>query len=189
MAVLLPDLVVGGSLLRPPMTYDYVKHIMVTNSLSLSGVPPVNPSFYPGEPLSLFYYYFWFIPISLVDQLGSVWITPREAVLGGVFWAPMGLVATVWLFIRHFGVYVVPDVRKSFYPCLLLLLGLAGLDIIPVLMMYVLKAALHLPQDQYPSIDWWNELPSNLVNLSNIEKFRKDLYIFYQLFYIEIYPT
>ena len=47
-------------LLRPLLSYDYVKHVSVTSAISRTGLPPVNPSFHPGEPYTLFYYYFWF---------------------------------------------------------------------------------------------------------------------------------
>ena len=164
--VLLVDLEIEERLLRSLFTFDYVKHIAVTDAISRSGVPPINPSFYNGEGLNLFYYYYWFIFPSLVEQIGGDLLTPRHAVLGGIAWSPICLIAITYLFIKQFGRHVLPHLDKKQYLFILLLLGVTGLDLIPVLSRTVILGVVGRTSYVVPSLEWWNEQISSWFSAS-----------------------
>ena len=157
LAILIIDVEIGGRLLSNLMVYDYVKHIAVSDAISRTGVPPVNPSFYPGEPLNLFYYYFWFVFPSLVDQIGIPLITSRHAVFAGVLWFSLGLGAITWQFIRRFGPVLLPDISSRHYPWILSLLAVTGLDLVPIITHRVLELVAGIEPYKFPSIELWNE--------------------------------
>ncbi len=149
------DLEFNGQLVKTLLTYDYVKHTAVTNAISFTGIPPVNPSFSPGEPVQLFYYYFWFLLCSLVDMLGGATLTPRDAVMGSVLWGEILLVVTLLVFMKRQGWQL--GIKPAHYKVGLLLLLVTGLDFIPAFSGYM----LHLNQGGgwylVPSIEWWND--------------------------------
>lgn len=149
------DLVIDGELVRPLVSYDYTKHTAVTNAISMTGIPPVNPSFYPTAPVELFYYYFWFQLCSIVDILGGMVVTARHAVLASVLWGGISLVVVmlVWMKRQYSNLGLVP---RHIVPGLLLLL-VTGLDFIPAYSGYLTHQAQGAPGLLIPSIEWWNE--------------------------------
>jgi hypothetical protein len=100
-AVMLVDIQWGNSLYFNVVAYDYSTRASVISAITHSGVPPINPSIYPGEPVKLtFLYYFWYILCSLVDQLGGKVVDSRTALMASVIWAGLALMATVALYLR-----------------------------------------------------------------------------------------
>lgn len=100
-ALLLVDVQWGNRLYLNIVAYDYSSRVTVVNAITRSGVPPINPSFYPGEPAKLtFLYYFWYILCSLVDQLGGELVDSRAALMASAIWAGLALMATVALYLR-----------------------------------------------------------------------------------------
>lgn len=161
---MLVDLSINGQLFRNLMAYDYVKHVAVSGAISRTGVPPVNPSFFPGEELRLFYYYFWFIFPSLIEQIGSALVSPRTAVLAGIIWCPVGLVGITWLFIKQFGSAIFPEIDENIYPWGLALLAITGLDLLPVLSKIILFNVVETEGVLIPSIEWWNDQVSSWLS-------------------------
>lgn len=157
MAFLLVDLKIDGQLRSSLVSYDYVKHTAVTDAISRTGISPVNPSFYPGEGLSLFYYYFWFIFSSLIDQLGGELISPRHSVFAGLMWFPVGLAAITWFFVKAFGKIAIPEIDTRYYPLIVTMLAVTGLDMLPIVSHKILEYTVGLPAYFVPSIEWWNE--------------------------------
>lgn len=99
--LLLVDIQWGNRLYFNIVAYDYSTRAAVVNAITRSGVPPINPSFYPGEPVKLtFLYYFWYILCSLVDQLGGKVVDSRAALIASVIWAGLILMATIALYLR-----------------------------------------------------------------------------------------
>jgi hypothetical protein len=129
----LPDLQINGRLYRNICLLDYVKHVSVTDAITRTGVPPVNPSFRDGHPCALFYYYFWFLLCSVVSQLSGGYVSALAAVHAGTVWAGIMLIALVVLFVE---VLPPPGLdrhrlqRRRLVAAGLLLL--AGLDLIAV---------------------------------------------------------
>ncbi|HZS12256.1 MAG TPA: hypothetical protein VFA38_08400, partial [Nitrospirales bacterium] len=145
---LLSDTQIGARLYPSIVAFDYAKHIAVTDAITRTNVPPTNPSFYPGHPLGLFYYYFWFLLCSVVDTLGGSLIGPRGAVLGGTIWAGVGLAAITAL-------YLMRDVGTTGRAVAvgIALLCISGLDAVAVAVQHLVDPT----REAYPSIEWWNE--------------------------------
>jgi hypothetical protein len=151
----LVDLQVGGRLYFPIAVQDYAKHVAVTNAITRTGVPPVNPSFYPGHSVELFYYYFWFLLCSLVDRLGGSLVGPRHAVLGSTIWSGVALMAVLSLYVRFLGSDGHERARSRAIFAIALLL-VSGLDLIPVLEEGT-RAALAGHNIFRADPEWWNE--------------------------------
>ena len=162
---LIVDYEIDGQLFRALMTYDYVKHTAVTNAIARTGVPPVNPSFFPSEPVSLFYYYFWFLICSLVDILGGAFISSRHAVLGSIMWGEVSLLLILLIYLKRQGTSLVAGLLPKHYKWGLLLLLVTGLDIIPALSGYVIQLNNEYANVLAPSIEWWNEQVSSWMNV------------------------
>ena len=134
MTWLLVDLQDGDRLLRPIMAHDYAEHVSTTDAITRTGVPPVNPHFYPGQSLSLFFYYFWFLLCSIIDTIGGPWIGPRDAMLASVTWAGIALINVVYLCLQMLGPRLLLGLHRQNYVLGLSLLLVTGLDIIPILL-------------------------------------------------------
>ena len=151
------DLQVKSGLFVSTISYDYAKNISVTDAITRTGLPPINPSFYPGYPLEIYYYYFWFILTSLIDQLGGCLISARSAVIAGTVWSGIGLIAAVYCYLRmRFA--GTPHFQKRLLIGLGLLL-ISGLDALVILAVWIYRWTRYpdLPALIFPSVDWWNK--------------------------------
>ena len=148
------DFIVDGTLSRSILINDYAKHVAVTDAITRTGLPPANPSLYPGEPITLFYYYFWFLLCSLVDQMGGALVGPRHAVYAGTIWGGFAFAAAYLVLVRRFA--LVDGVRPAYGIALLLLL-VTGLDLVPNIGFGVFMAKTGLGPGIQPDLEWWNE--------------------------------
>lgn len=83
------------------VSFDLTTRVAIVDAITRTGVPPINPGYYPGHPQPLsFLYYFWYIPVSLVDQLGGKWVDARMAMIAGDAWCGLGLIAVIALYLR-----------------------------------------------------------------------------------------
>jgi hypothetical protein len=153
--LLLSDLQLGGRLYPNVLSFDYTWRIAITGSIARMGVPPVNPEFYPGHTVPLFYYYFWFMTCSLADVLGGSWVQPRTAVIAGTAWMGVGLIAIMALYARLLTPFVHTAQRQRVLIAVALL-GITGFDILPIVITYVYQY-LHDRVILYPTVEWWNE--------------------------------
>jgi hypothetical protein len=123
---LLSDLQLSPDRLYPSWTYgDYALRVPFTTTITEGGLPPQNLAYSPGKPVPLFYYYFWPMVCSLVDQAGGALVSARAAVFAGTIWIGLGLVSVYYLILRR---------RQGFtlgwFAFILLLIG--GLDLLPL---------------------------------------------------------
>src|SRR5208283_18896 len=57
------DIQWGDRLYYNVISYDFTTRVAIINAITRTGVPPINPSYFPGHPVRLTYlYYFWYIP-------------------------------------------------------------------------------------------------------------------------------
>lgn len=176
-ALLSIDIQWGNQLYFNVVAYDYSTRAAVVNAITRSGVPPINPNFYPGKPVKLtFLYYFWYILCSLVDQLGGKIVDSRVALIASVIWAGLALMAVIALYmrIRNHGS------RQTIWRSALMGLGLlsvSGLDLLSstFYMIFPRLLAYHVIDGD---IEHWNEqitawigtvlwTPHHLVGLLN----------------------
>jgi len=149
------DLQIGGRLYYPVSTVDYALRSALVHSISTTGVPPASPFFLPGHPVPLRYHYFWLMMCSLVNRVGGNSVNARQAIIGGTYWAGLGLMALVLVYLRIF----LPGPARQFRRralTSLLLLGITGLDIAPTLLLLFLYIKGALPF-LLPSAEGWNE--------------------------------
>ncbi len=154
--LLLVDLQVGRKLYFPNVAYDYTTRDAIINAITHTGVPPVNPTYYPGHAEQLtFLYYYWYIPVSTVDQIGGPLVNARHALIAGVIWTGLCLMATIALYLR------LRNHKTTGHPWSMPLIGIqllliSGLDFIPVLAI-ALRARQVLGQMIFDGrIEGWN---------------------------------
>jgi len=149
------DLQVGQRLYFSVTSHDYTKNISVTDAITRTGVPPVNPSFRPGYDVPLFYYYFWFMMCSLVDRVGGALVDARGAVFGATLWGGLALMAIVALALR----FLHPNDQLNIHTRALTgiaLLGITGLDIFAITAETAMSFALGLREFR-SDLEMWNE--------------------------------
>ncbi len=148
----LVDVQWGNALYYNRVSYDFTTRVAIINAITRSGVPPINPSWFPGHPVRLTYvYYFWYVPCSLMDQLGGTWVDGHAAMIASVAWCGLALVGSIGLYMRLRN----PEAGASAWKSGLLGAGLllvSGLDVIPALFsLNTVLGALH------GDLEHWNE--------------------------------
>ncbi len=151
------DLQLGSRLYYSVVSIDYTTRVSITDAVARTGVPPINPSYYPGHPASLTsLYYFWYVLTGFVNKIGTHWINGRNAMAAGTAWAGLGLMAAISLYLR----FRIPiDFRKRWRLAFIGmgLLALGGLDIIPNLILLI-STRLALGKFLFDGIiEHWNE--------------------------------
>jgi hypothetical protein len=155
---------VPEQLFPPVEVHDYTKHIVVTDAITRTGLPPISPMFAPPNPPKLFYYYYWFMLCSFVEQSSCGLLSAREAVLAGDMFTGFALLAAIALAAR----YLLPDTQKDSWQtakiaCASVLV--TGFDILPVGLSHILQAARHeLPI--FASVEWWNDYIENFTHFA-----------------------
>lgn len=116
------DILYHGKLYATTPSFDWAKHIMVTDAIARTGLPPINPAIYPGEAVPLCYYHLWHgVCAFFVD---GTWITPRAAVLASVFWVGLGIFSIFHQFLSL--LYPLDQTRHTVRRLMLLLLLSVG---------------------------------------------------------------
>jgi len=156
----LVDLQAGHRAWFPAAAFDYSVRTQFIQAIGLHGVPPANPFFLPGHAVALRYHYFWMLLCSLVDLAGGAAVSARQAWIAGAVWCGFGLMAAVALYLRLFW-YRGPATFRRRALIAILLLGVTGLDILPIAGLWLLQAAgMH---GVLPSGEWWNEQVDGFV--------------------------
>lgn len=151
------DIQWGDRLYYNVISYDFTTRVAIINAITRSGVPPINPSYYPGYPIHLtFLYYFWYIPCSLVAQIGSPFISGYTAMIASVAWCGLALMATIALYLRLRN----PAGGATTWKSSLLGIGLlliSGLDFIPALTVMISTRLSNGYAYLDGDIEHWNE--------------------------------
>lgn len=91
----------GGSLFYSVTSYDQTTCVSVIDAMTCIGVPPVNPSCYPGKPVQLtFLYYFSYVLCSMVDTIGGTFVDAPAALNASSAWVGLALMSLVALYFR-----------------------------------------------------------------------------------------
>lgn len=143
------DLQIGNRLYFPISAYDHSTRAAFTAALSRGGIPPHNPFFFVGRPAPLRYHYFWLIPCSLVNQLGGPLVSARLSLIAGALWSGLGLLSIIALYLRFFQSKGGEQIERRTFIAVAML-GVAGLDILPVLLFDVNGHMV------LPSVESWN---------------------------------
>jgi hypothetical protein len=143
---------------RPNLTtMDQTAHVAITDALTRTGVPPVNPFVYPGHPVKLFYYYGWYLFCSLADQLGGAIVTARAAVQAGKIYVALSVVALITAYLEILGAKLLPGIKRVRTGVAIGLLLVTGLDLLPWTFVYLRDRLRGHDLSWLLSIEWWNE--------------------------------
>jgi hypothetical protein len=131
-------------------SYDQATRVSIIEAMTRTGVPPINPSYYPGHPVKLtFLYYFWYILGSYVDILGGKSVDAFAALNASSAWAGLGLMAVVALYLKQrnarYGESAWRSTRIGIG-----LLAVSGLDVLPAILLMLRTGAI------LGSVDVWN---------------------------------
>jgi hypothetical protein len=131
--VSLPDLQLGHRLYSTAAVADLgVRNAFVASAMH-GGAPPANPFFFPGSIVKLRYYYYWYVMTAIPAAAAGV--EPRAALFASSIWSGWLLAAAVSLFLKHF--YGVRRRIRTASVVAMALLGVTGLDILYVLVLYL----------------------------------------------------
>lgn len=95
------DLQWGNRLYYNVTSLDFATRVTLVDAIARTGVPPVNPSYYPGHPAFITaLYYFWYILCGAVDLLGGTLVDGRMALIAGDAWCGLGLMGLIALYLK-----------------------------------------------------------------------------------------
>ncbi len=148
------DLRFGNKLYLSYTTFDYLSRVPIANSIShQEQLPAVSPFLTMREPVPLRYHYFWPMIGGLVTMAGRGAYTARDATIAGALWAGIALICLIAVYLRVF--QGVDASRRRPYIFGIALLGVTGLDILPVALIDLQH--YETPSMILPTTEWWNE--------------------------------
>ena len=131
-------------------SFDQTTRVAIIEAMTRTGIPPINPSYYPGHPVQLtFLYYFWYILCSMIDAIGGQYVDARAALNASSAWAGLGLMAVVALYLWQRNAIRGESAWRS-ARIGIGLLAVSGLDVIPIAMLMLATGQI------VGSIDVWN---------------------------------
>lgn len=140
----------GDQLFYSVTSYDQTTRVSVIDAITRTGVPPMNPGYYPGEPVKLtFIYYFWYVICSMVDVLGGKYVDARASLNASSAWIGLGLMAVIALYFRMRNMLRLEVVWKS-VQLGVAFLAISGLDVLPAVFLMIRT------EKMIGSIDVWN---------------------------------
>jgi hypothetical protein len=154
--LLLVDIQIGQNLYFNAAAHDFTTRTALIEAITRTGIPLINPSYYPGhfEKITELYY-FWYIPASVVDILGGHLVDARIALFAGITWSGLSLMATIATYLR---VRNAESGVKAWRASMVgaQLLAVSGLDFIPVIAIMIAIRTMYgvLPFDA--RIEGWN---------------------------------
>jgi len=154
------DLQMGNRLFPSIVSFDYNLRSAVIDGITKLGVPAKNPLYFPGHFEPLRYHYFWFLPCSLVERAGGSMISARQALIASSVWCGWALMSVTVLALR----YLHPAGERDLAgraKWAVLMLGVAGLDIIPNLFFAVIFSTTGAGL-VFASSEWWNNQVTGL---------------------------
>lgn len=114
-------------------SYDHTTRISIIDAMARTGVPPINPSYYPHHPVKLtFLYFFWYILGGAIDMIGGSLVDARAALFASVIWCGLALMALIAFYLRLRDAEKNNGLRKKAWVAVALL-AVTGLDFLPAL--------------------------------------------------------
>jgi len=148
---------------------DQTTRVSIIAAMTRTGIPPINPSYYPGHPIQLtFIYYFWYVLGSLIDVIGGQSVDARAALNASSAWSGLGLMATIALYLRLRN----PNNGETAWRSAKIgigLLAISGLDTLPFALLMakignIVGNVEHLNPLQF-ALETWKNLEFNILTL------------------------
>jgi hypothetical protein len=144
--VSLVDVQIGDRLYVPAASFDQSIRSALAGAALRTGVPPLNPFFFPGHGIPLRYYYYWNVLCALPAKL--LGLDVRLTTLAGVVWSGLALASLVPLYLKHFCAETIGLRRKSLIG--IALLAVTGLDLIPTIIYFCFNRTI------FADMEWWD---------------------------------
>jgi len=122
----LVDVGIGTRLWMSVTSYDHGLRTAFVDAVMRTGVPSVDPLYWPGHDVTLRYYYFWYVTCGVVARLAH--ISARQALIASCVWPMFGVVAMLALIERHLLGWSGAVLRRRWWISVGLL-SVTGLDI------------------------------------------------------------
>jgi len=120
------DVGLGTHLWMSVTSYDHGLRTAFVDAVMRTGVPTVNPLYWPGHDVTLRYYYFWYVTCGVVARLAH--ISARQALIASCVWPLFGVVSMLALFGRYLLAWRGIGLRRRWWISVALL-SVTGLDI------------------------------------------------------------
>lgn len=147
--IMLIDVQIGKKLYLSMTMFDHSAKIAIADAISRTGIPPVNPVFFPGKPITLLYHYYWTIACSVIATIcGSTYDT-RVALISGVIWTGVVFLICISLCSTYFNSTQVSARKVTLFTMVLLMVS--NLYILVALPLNLVGKGLLC----VPSICWW----------------------------------
>lgn len=132
-------------------SYDHTTRVSIIDAMTRTGVPPINPSYFPGHYVKLtFLYFFWYILGSIIDFMGGSYVNARTALLASIMWCGIALMAMIAFYLRMRDGHDKAKIWQNAFIGITLLL-ITGLDILPTL------SLMRLGNGAIGDLEHWNE--------------------------------
>jgi hypothetical protein len=130
---------------------DHTTRVSVIDAMTRTGVPPINPSYYPGHSVKLtFLYFFWYILGSIIDIAGGSLVDARTAFFASIIWCGLALIVMIAFYLRQRERRVGRKIWQYTFVGIASLL-ITGLDILPTLVF------MRLGNGIIGDLEHWNE--------------------------------
>jgi hypothetical protein len=132
-------------------SYDQSTRVSIIDAMTRTGVPPINPSYYPGHYVKLtFLYFFWYILGSIIDFTGGSFVDARAALFASIIWCGFALMAMISFYLRLRNGRIGGKIWQHAFIGIASLL-ITGLDILPTLVF------MRLGSGAIGDLEHWNE--------------------------------
>jgi hypothetical protein len=132
-------------------SYDHTTRVSIIDAMTRTGVPPINPSYYPGHYVKLtFLYFFWYILGSMIDFAGGSFIDARTALFASIIWCGLALMAMIAFYLRLRNGREGGKIWQHAFIGIAFL-SITGLDILPTLVF------MRLGNGTIGDLEHWNE--------------------------------
>ncbi len=127
--------------------YDHGLRTAFVDAVLRTGLPPVDPVYWPGHDTPMRYYYFWYAVCASVARLAH--ISARQALIASCVWPPVGVVAMLALFGRYVLLRRGRELTRM-TAVAAALLAVTGLDILVTIALHLLGTPV------LADMEWWS---------------------------------
>lgn len=151
------DIQWGEDLYFNVISMDFATRVTLVDAVTRTGIPPVNPSYFPGHSEYInSLYYFWYILCSVIDQFGGDLVDARMAVIAGDAWIGIILMSVISIYLKLRNDLRNEDAWKTSIIGIGLL-AISGLDFIPAVMQIITTRLFYGYSVLTGDIEHWNE--------------------------------
>jgi len=137
----------GSRLWMSVTAYDHSLRTAFADAVLRTGVPPINPFYWPGHDAPLRYYYFWYVTCAAVAKLAH--ISARQAFIASCVWPEFAVAAMLALFGKYLLGWRGAELRSR-TRLGIALMTVTGLDILVTIFRW------HAHRPTTGDMEWWS---------------------------------